>query len=377
MNGRPQAKVRSFARTRWWWLALCALAVAGCTPGGAPQFPLNTEGRDAAKLRRDQIEAIRSSLAKWFGTPDDPRVPEGVDLNLEQLRMAAGPVGGDAQGKQQGLYRRHCVSCHGLPGDGAGPAAAVLNPYPRDFRNGVFKYTSTTAGAKPCRDDLRHVLARGVPGTAMPSHILLAEDEREALVEYVRYLSIRGETELHLFQMVVDEDEYLPLDQDEVLREGILPAARGWRQAEDRRVTPPPRPPIDTLDERAASVARGRELYLSKDAQCVKCHGREGRGDGEETELYDDWNKRKKGVTPADTAKLAPLFTLPIERLRPRNFTEGVFRGGANPDDIYWRIHCGIKGTPMPGVGPAPGNKGVMTPEDIWHLVNYIRSLSP
>ena len=35
------------------------------------------------------------------------------------------------------------------------------------------------------------------------------------------------------------------------------------------------------------SIAAGAKLYASKDAECVKCHGPEGRGDGEEGELYD------------------------------------------------------------------------------------------
>ena len=43
------------------------------------------------------------------------------------------------------------------------PAAAVLEPYPRDYRRGVFKYTSTRAGAKPIRKDLQRTLYRGVP----------------------------------------------------------------------------------------------------------------------------------------------------------------------------------------------------------------------
>jgi hypothetical protein len=42
---------------------------------------------------------------------------------------------------------------------------------------------------------------------------------------------------------------------------------------------------------------------------------------------------------------------------------------------LYYRIHAGIKGTPMPAAGPSLGVKGVLTPEEIWHVVNYIRSL--
>jgi mono/diheme cytochrome c family protein len=313
-----------------------------------------------------------------FGTPDEPRVPEGVRLDLDLLKAAAGPVAGDALGRQRGLYRQHCATCHGISGSGTGPTAQLLNPYPRDFRNGVFKYTSTLAGNKPARDDLRKVLRRGVRGTAMPSFVQLPDEEIEALIEYVKYLSIRGETELYLLRLVVDEDEYLPLDsmsRELVLEEGAQAASDMWDMAEEAVIQPPAPPPTDTPDRLAASVALGHKLYLSKDSQCAQCHGPNGYGDGEQNELYDDWNKPKKGLTPEQTEQLARRYTLPIQQLRPRNFHEGTYRGGNGPLDLYYRIYAGIKGTPMPAAGPSPGVKGVLTPDEIWHVVNYIRSL--
>ena len=53
--------------------------------------------------------------------------------------------------------------------------------------------------------DLRRVLNNGVPGTSMPSFALLTESEVDALLEYVKYLSIRGEMETKLAQYVYDE----------------------------------------------------------------------------------------------------------------------------------------------------------------------------
>ncbi len=356
-------------------LALAAIWFSGCGPEEA-SFRLNLEGRDPAKIRPVQNEAVRDALQKLFGTPDKPLAPDDSGLDLALLEPASGPIGGDAQGRQTGLYRRYCAVCHGTSGDGAGPTASMLTPYPRDFRSGVFKYTSTASGAKPTRDDLTGVLLRGVPGTAMPSHIQLRSEEINALVEYVRYLSVRGQVETYLLQLVVDEDAYLPLSMKEILEEGVAPIAQQWAQAPSLAVTPPPPPKTDTAELWAASVARGRELYVTKDAQCVKCHGPEGAGDGEDSELYDDWNKPKKGLTAERTAELARLYTLPLQKVRPRNFREGVFRGGSRPEDLYLRICVGIKGTPMPAAGPAPGARGVLTPDDIWHVVHYVLSLS-
>lgn len=353
---------------------LLALLVAGCAYE-PPQFRLNLEGRDPDQVSLAQKEAIEETLTELFGTPDEPKVPEGVNLDLELLRAAAGPVASDATGRQRGLFRQHCVACHGISGDGAGPSAALLTPYPRDFRNGIFKWSSTVAGAKPTRDDLERTLRRGIPGTAMPSFMRLPDEEIQALIEYVKYLSIRGETELYLARLVIDEDEYLPLNKEWVIEDGLLPAAESWDQVDHDPgkylIQPPPEPPMD-----AASIELGRQLYASKDAQCVKCHGPDGRGDGEEKELYDDWNKLKKGVTPEQTSEMARLFTLPIQKLRARDFREGMFRGGSRPEDLYYRVDAGIRGTPMPAAGPAGGTQGVLTPEEIWHVVHYIRSMA-
>jgi mono/diheme cytochrome c family protein len=322
---------------------------------------------------------MTEALTGLFGTPDHPSVPKGVHLDPRLLEMAAGPVSSDAAGRPRGLYRQHCAGCHGISGDGAGSQASMLTPYPRDFRNGVFKWKSTKAGAKPTRDDLVQILERGIPGTAMPSYMRLPEEEIQALVEYVKYLTVRGETERYLLRLVVDEDEYLPHNMDRLVEEGLLPAAQSWDDVEQHPaeyiIHPPPEPPMATQEQRVASIELGKKLFASKNAQCTKCHGPDGRGDGTETEIYDDWNKAKKGVSPEQAHELADRFTLPIKRLRPRNFHEGIFRGGNRPEQLYYRIDAGISGTPMPAAGQAGGTQGVLTPEEIWHVVHYVRSL--
>jgi mono/diheme cytochrome c family protein len=362
-------------------------AAAGCRFSPPPEFRLNLEGRDPQKITLAQRDAITETLEDLFGTPDAPKIPDGVELDPKLLEMAAGPMGKAADpsagpASDRGLYRRHCAGCHGISGDGAGPLASILDPYPRDFRNGVFKFTSTLPGAKPSRDDLERTLRRGVTATAMPSFAALDPLHRAALVEYVKYLSIRGETERYVIQLVVDENAYLPLGVDAmelIMEDGVLAAAESWALPEEHRgeyvIVPPPEPPIDTLQRRADSIARGRKLFTGKDARCVSCHGPQGAGDGEQNELYDDWNKPKKGVTPEETERLARLYTLPIQQIHARNFREEAFRGGSRPVDVYWRIYAGIKGTPMPAGGPMPGVLGPLTPEEIWHVVHYVQSL--
>ncbi|MFZ5829115.1 MAG: c-type cytochrome, partial [Planctomycetota bacterium] len=229
--------------------------------------------------------------------------------------------------------------------------------------------------AKPTRDDLLRTLRDGLPGTGMPSFARLPDDQLEALIDYVVYLSLRGETELMLVQQVVDADDY-PVDLEMAVEEYLLPAANSWQAADSLVIVPPPPPDVSRPDALAASLARGREIFLSKGAQCSLCHGPEGRGDGEQSDLYDDWNRLKKGVTEEQTAGRSRLYRLPLQQLRPRDFTAGIFHGGSDPRDIYHRVYVGIKGTPMPPAGPMPGSAGVLSPEEIWDVVHFVRSLA-
>ena len=105
-------------------------------------------------------------------------LPAGAEMDfvdVGNLVMAAGPVtstrlSGDVddatstRNEGRGLYRQHCVHCHGINGDGKGPTAAFLKPYPRDFTMGKFKFNSTRVGAPSTHDDLRRVLMNGING---------------------------------------------------------------------------------------------------------------------------------------------------------------------------------------------------------------------
>jgi mono/diheme cytochrome c family protein len=274
----------------------------------------------------------------------------------------------------QQLFQKHCVHCHGVAGEGAGPTAPYLVPPPRDFRRGVFKWKSTARPAKPTRDDLVSILRYGALGTSMPPFGLLPDDQIEALVDYVVYLSQRGEMERQLLLVYASEGPTLeqiaaggePLTEDEtrevleLLEDEAASAKKGilgqWSRADAAVVSPPDDldvPPADSPEFRL-SVERGRDLYLGSAAGCVKCHGPDGRADPEETKLdprdvVDDWGQPNP----------------------PRNLTLGLFRGGRRPIDLYRRIHEGVAGSSMPGLGQNP----LISKEQIWDLVNFLRAL--
>ena len=86
----------------------------------------------------------------------------------------------------RGTYEKYCSQCHGDKGDGQGPAAAHLQPRPRDFTSGKFKLRTTASGALPTDDDIRRVIRSGMPYTTMPAWPRLTDDEVTGLVQYLK-----------------------------------------------------------------------------------------------------------------------------------------------------------------------------------------------
>lgn len=85
--------------------------------------------------------------------------------------------------KGKSAFTVNCVPCHGEKGDGTGPAAAALEPKPRNFAKDEFK-----KGAKP--EQVFETLTKGIEGTAMAPFAHLPEEDRWALVYAV--LELRG-----------------------------------------------------------------------------------------------------------------------------------------------------------------------------------------
>jgi mono/diheme cytochrome c family protein len=411
-------------KTRAALLIVFGLTVCGC---GAPDARFvsnrpwlhNVRANNPSELTDDvllkQEQQIADVLVSLFGTPDDPNVPQLPELDLttildpQKLQLAAGSVKSDygdgATPTSMGLYREHCVHCHGISGDGRGPTAAFLNPYPRDYRPGKFKFKSTPKGVPPAMHDLEVILKNGIQGTAMPSFKLLAEDEVQALSQYVIYLSIRGQVERALMSQLTEMDtivdrpaskdatsEQAYKDQWATVLETVSAVSLNWIEANAKASVPPPIPaaPEGTLPELIPNdwetnwmnspevVERGRKLFYGPIANCVKCHGETASGDGQQTD-YDDWTKEIEPEKPQRLEEYLALGALPPRNIIPRNLRRGVFRGGRRPVDIYWRIREGIDGSPMPAAqmlpeGAPPGAPG-LTNDDVWSLVAYVLSL--
>lgn len=76
------------------------------------------------------------------------------------------------------LYAENCASCHGVAGDGKGPAAAELKPPPIAF-------TDKARASERSLFALYQVISQGLDGTSMASFAHLPSQERWALAFYV------------------------------------------------------------------------------------------------------------------------------------------------------------------------------------------------
>lgn len=400
------------------------LMVSGCKPTIAPpaQHEPNYLYAHALEIKEDlnldqPLLDAQELLKEWFGTLDDPKLPPLFAdddykelLSLSNLEKAAGPPAGTVEPGEKGLYRQLCASCHGESGQGRGPVAASQNPYPREFRLGLFKYKSTARKFKPVKADIARALRKGLSGSQMPLFNKLPVDKIDSLVDYVIFLSIRGELERKLlysaaYELDLETDRIYDVSlrerndtdskkrwdgQIETATEILTGIADAWIESSDgvEEFELPVFPLFgsETTDNRPKlqeSIAKGRKLYLSEEAACAKCHGESARGDGPQLPDYDDWTKdwtSKIDLNPTKLDELLPLMArggMKPQPLKPRNIVEGKFRGGREPLDLYRRIRYGILGAPMPAAAiiKSSEDKGIHS-EDIWHIVNYVLSIA-
>ncbi|MBC8353175.1 MAG: cytochrome c [Planctomycetes bacterium] len=301
-------------------------------------------------------------MTRFFGTPLNPR----LRLPAEEASEEGTPhfvdiVDPDHLVHGAAVFNRRCAACHGVTGDGNGEAAPYLVPKPRDYRSGIYKFTSTPYGAKPHRSDLIRVIRKGAKGTSMPAFAWLPDEDVQAVVDYVKLLSYRDELEASVVRIAeLDYDADEEIDNFE-FTDSVTRIHNNWEQAAYQVVLPVTAQPKYT-DE---TILAGRKAFLSKG--CSKCHGEGGRG-------QTDW---------LSSEFIAALEALPEEKREKINYdawgnvapaadiTARMLHGGRRPIDVYRRIFTGINGTPMPAFSQALAQE----PEALWHLVHYVKSI--
>ncbi len=210
------------------------------------------------------------------------------------------------------IFNRSCIFCHGAQGEGDGPAAFFIASY------GAPRPQNFTAGLFKCRS---------TPSGALPSDLDFFRILTEGIPGFMP--SFAGLSEQERWQVIAYLKTFHP----------------GFRQP-----IPAPikiGPPVLSSPE---SISRGRHFF--REAGCVECHGEGGRGDGPKADTLHDYRG----------------FPIPATDLT--NMTS--LKCGNAPVHIYRSILTGLSGTPMPEYqGAFPGGD-----QEIWHLVNYILSLS-
>lgn len=191
------------------------------------------------------------------------------------------------------VYEKRCAWCHGWEGKGDGAALEFLNPSPRDFTSGLYKYKSSPHDQLfPTDEDLFRTIRDGLPGTSMPGWSdILSEGQMRGLVTYIKaFAGMEGEkvtAEVEIAKRVSSSEE---------------------------------------------SIKAGHDLFKDR---CAECHGENGRG-GATKSLKTDWGER---VWPRDLTK------------------PWAYRWGGDAEEIYTRISTGIPGTPMPSFASPENKK--------------------
>lgn len=172
-----------------------------------------------------------------------------------------------AQGKS--LYGLYCASCHGPDGKGDGEKGLSLNPKPRNYH--TLEGWKNGASVK----GMWKTLEEGIPGGSMASYVLTPEEERIAIIHYIRDAWIPGAPE------VTPEDiAALPAGSAAGESGGAAVAGGGGPKPEDVRVALVSlrRPAAEVVEAEAPEHLADHPGAALFAANCASCHGAGGGG---------------------------------------------------------------------------------------------------
>lgn len=258
-------------------------------------------------------------------TFDGPRKVGGKWVSAETLNLG------------HDTYMNHCMQCHGIEGDGKGPAAQGMMPQPRNFKQGLYKFASVTSGELPTDDDLKRTIRYGLRGTPMlPWDI---SDERlDAVVQYIKTFS---------------------------------PA---WTKGVAG--TPQPTTPDPWGAAKASeAIALGKKVYHGM-AQCYSCHPSYA-GQAEINEASKEMTGNDAGPLREASWMSIPQDSSYGHKYVPPDYTKIPIRTGGDVASLYRVLGAGIGGTSMPawkGLLSAKGDEKESEAR-LWALAYYVHSL--
>jgi cytochrome c oxidase cbb3-type subunit I/II len=226
------------------------------------------------------------------------------------------------------VYERYCVGCHGPKGDGNGEAARFLDPKPRDFTSGTFKFASVASGKLPRDEDLLKTITRGLRGTAMPSFRFVPEEERLAVIRYLKTFAPER-------------------------WEGNQPGALVPRSVN------PYDPTLDDPKPMAEAIERGRAAYHLRG--CSGCHP--SYLPAAEFEKLTGRPPRPNADRPVLTEDAWGGF------IAPPDFARRALKASWTVEEIYTTVTAGIGGAAMPSMTAVPE-------QERWEIAYFIQSLA-
>jgi mono/diheme cytochrome c family protein len=116
----------------------------------------------------------------------------GLAFALTMGLGAAAHAADAAAGKAVYTGKGTCWTCHGQAGKGDGPAGKALNPAPRDFSVGAFKFDADKDGKPGTDADLKLVITKGAAAFGgsplMVAWGALSPKEVDDVIAYIRTL---------------------------------------------------------------------------------------------------------------------------------------------------------------------------------------------
>lgn len=233
-------------------------------------------------------------------------------------------------------YMQYCYQCHGVNGDGKGPAAPGMYPAPRNFITGQFKFQSVAAGMLPTDADLKHTIKNGLRGTQMlPWDI--SEERLVAVVHYIKTFSPVWKEQTAGEPLVYSEDPWGPKLVSE-------------------------------------AVAQGKKIYHGL-AQCYSCHPSYAS-----LEEVSAWSVELTGNAVPEM-RANPHISINQDtsygKVMPPDLTMTPIKNGGDVRSTYRTLALGVNGTTMPAWKGLLSPKGddVESEKNLWALSYYVNYL--
>lgn len=132
---------------------------------------------------QQQADALKRAIAAKTAPAEVARLAKALAADLlATYPVPLAPSTAPDLARGAALYSENCASCHGVTGDGKGPASVGLDPPPIAFTDQDRARNRSLFG-------LYQVIEQGLDGTAMPSFAQLSSNDRWALAFYVGGLS--------------------------------------------------------------------------------------------------------------------------------------------------------------------------------------------